>query len=132
MRKFQKIMFMLTVGFAVLTFAGLGFLIFSSKDLTDTLFDCVILLISAASIAIAIFSQIAANRESHRLEKVLKNINAIDKNVESDIKTDEGVRRKLDKILALEEEIYHRVGGRKDVKKVEKGTPNSAEKPHGN
>ncbi len=131
MHKIQKTMFIITVILAILTFAGLGFLIFSSKALTDTLFDCIILLISAASIGIALFSQLALDKEARRLEKVVRNINEIDRNLESDIKTDEGVRRKLDKILFLEEEIYHRVGGRKDVKKVEKGDK-PAEKLHGN
>ena len=79
-------------------------------------------MISAASIAIAIFSQLAADKEAHRLEKVIKNINEIDRSLESDMKTDESMRRKLDRILALEEEIYHRVGGRKDVKKVERAS----------
>lgn len=118
--KFKKFIFYVTIAFAVLIFAGLVFLITSRKDIMDIMFDSVILLISAASVAIAFFAQLAADKEHRRLEKVIKDINEIDRNIESDIKTDESIRRKLDRILSLEEEIYHRVGGRKDVKKVER------------
>ena len=121
MRKFRKIMFILTIVFAVLIFLGLVLLIVSSKELADLFFDCIILLISASSIAIAIFSQLAADKEQRRIEKIVHDVNAIDKKTQEDYETDEGIRRKLDKILSLEEEIYKKVGGRKDVKKVENG-----------
>ncbi len=121
MNKFRKTMFIITIIFAVLTFFGLAMLIISSKDLSDALFDCIILLISAASIAIAIFSQLVADKESRRIEKLVRDINDINKTTEEDLKQDESLRRKLDKILFLEEEIYKRSGGRKNVKKVEKG-----------
>ena len=121
MRRFRKFMFILTIVFAVLTFLGLVLLIVSSKELADSFFDCIILLISAASIAIAIFSQLAADKEQRHIEKIVHDVNAIDKKTQEDYKTDEGIRRKLDKILSLEEEIYKKVGGRKDIKKVENG-----------
>ena len=121
MRRFRKFMFILTIVFAVLTFLGLVLLIVSSKELADSFFDCIILLISAASIAIAIFSQLAADKEQRHIEKIVHDVNAIGKKTQEDYKTDEGIRRKLDKILSLEEEIYKKVGGRKDVKKVENG-----------
>ena len=121
MRRFRKFMFILTIVFAVLTFLGLVLLIVSSKELADSFFDCIILLISAASIAIAIFSQLAADKEQRHIEKIVHDVNAIDKKTQEDYKTDEGIRPKLDKILSLEEEIYKKVGGRKDVKKVENG-----------
>ena len=121
MNRFRKTMFVLTIIFAVMIFFGLSMLIVSAKDLSDALFDCVILLISAASIAIAIFSQLVADKESRRIEKLVKEIGDINKTTEQDLKQDETVRHKLDKILLLEEEIYKRSGGRKDLKKVEKG-----------
>lgn len=121
MHKFRKFMFILTIVFAVLTFLGLVLLIVSSKELADSFFDCIILLISAASIAIAIFSQLTEDKEQRHIEKIVHDVNAIDKKTQEDYKTDEGIRRKLDKILSLEEEIYKEVGGRKDVKKVENG-----------
>ncbi len=122
MRKFRKTMFVITILFAVITFLGLASLIFSTKDFSDSLFDCIVLFISATSIAIAIFSQLSADKESRRIEKIVREIGEINKITEEDFKQDESLRRKLDKILYLEEEIYRRTGGRKDVKQVEKGS----------
>ena len=124
MNKFRRTMFIITIIFAVLTFLGLVMLIISSKDFGDTISDCILLLISAASIAIAIFAQLVADKESRRVEKLVRGINDINKTTEEDLKQDESLRRKLDKILYLEEEIYRRSGGRKNVKKVEKGSQN--------
>jgi hypothetical protein len=118
--RLKKAIFVLTIVFSVIIFAGLVFLVISRKDITDIMFDSIILLISAASIAIAFFAQLSADKENRRIEKVIKNIGEIDRNIESDAKTDESIRRKLDRILSLEEEIYRRVGGRKDIKKVER------------
>ncbi len=114
-------MFILTLIFAALTFLGLVMLLVSTKDLADSFFDCIVLLISAASIAIAIFSQLAADKAQRRIERIMHNVNDIDKKTQEDFRTDESVRRKLDKILSLEEEIYKKVGGRKDVKRIENG-----------
>ena len=118
--RLKKAIFVLTIVFSVIIFAGSVFLVISRKDITDIMFDSIILLISAASIAIAFFAQLSADKENRRIEKVIKNIGEIDRNIESDAKTDESIRRKLDRILSLEEEIYRRVGGRKDIKKVER------------
>jgi hypothetical protein len=118
--RLKKAIFVLTIVFSIIIFAGLVFLVISRKDIMDIMFDSIILLISAASIAIAFFSQLSADKENRRIEKVIKNIGEIDRNIESDAKTDESIRRKLDRILSLEEEIYRRVGGRKDIKKVER------------
>ena len=99
--RFKKYIFYITIAFAVLIFAGLVFLITSRKDIMDILFDSIALLISAASVAIAFFAQLTADKEHRRLEKVIKDLNEIDRNIESDIKTDESVRRKLDRARKL-------------------------------
>lgn len=124
MNKTRKFMFGLTIAFAVLTFFGLVMTIFSQKSVTESLFDCIALLISAASIGIAMSAQMTADKELRRTARMVKELNEINKTTENDLKADEGLRKKIDKILSLEEEIYHRVGGRKDVKKVEKAKRN--------
>ena len=75
--KFKKAIFYLTIMFAVVIFAGLVFLIISRKDIMDIMFDSIVLLISAASVAIAFFAQLAADKEHRRLEKVIKNIHPV-------------------------------------------------------
>ena len=122
MRKFRKAMFMLTIFFAVLTFVGLAMLMFSSRELTDLLADCILLLISASSIAIAIFSQISADRDAHHIERLMRDINGIEKRTEEDLKTDTGFRHKLDEVLRLEKEIYQEITNNKKPHQIEKGS----------
>ena len=123
MRKFRKFMFILTIIFAVLTFAGLVTLLLSSRETVDLLTDAILLLISASSIAIAIFSQISADRDAHRIEKIVHDINDIDEHTEEDLKTDTSFSRKLDEILRLEKEIYE------EVSKKHKNTPSVEKTP---
>ena len=122
MRKSRKIIFTLTTIFSVLTLLGLAMLMFSSRDLTDLLVDAVLLLISASSIAIAIFSQMAAIRDARRIEHLMRDINSIDRNTEEDLRTDSSFRRKLDEVLRLEKEIHDELIGKKRDKKIEKGS----------
>ncbi len=118
-------MFILTIVFAVLTFAGLVMLMLSSRAVVDLVADSILLLISASSIAIAIFSQISANRDTRRIEKLARNINDIDEHTEADLKTDTSFSHKLDEILKLEKDIYEEVSKkRKSVSSVEKRTGN--------
>ena len=44
----------------------------------------------------------------------------VDKSIENDVDIDKDVRYRLDKILALEEEIYRKVGGRKTTRQLVK------------
>ena len=47
-------------------------------------------------------------------------MSSVDKNLSDDMSIDKSVRYKLDRITALEEEIYKKVGGRKDPKDLTK------------
>ncbi len=113
MRKSRKTMFFITISIAVIIFLGLVTLILSPKTLADTAYDGVILLVSVISIAIAIYSEIELNTESRRVEKMVHEINRMRENVVNDMAIDKNTRYKLDKIIALDEEIYKKVGGRK-------------------
>ncbi|MBQ9684896.1 hypothetical protein IJV57_05510 [Candidatus Saccharibacteria bacterium] len=113
MRKSRKTMFFITISIAVIIFLGLVTLILSPKTLADTAYDGVILLVSAISIALAIYSEIELNAESRRVEKMVHEINRMRENLANDVAIDKNARYKLDKIIALDEEIYKKVGGRK-------------------
>ena len=115
MRTSRKTMFFITIGIAVIIFLGLVTLILSPKSLADTAYDGVILLISVISIAIAIYSEIELNFESRRVEKMVHEINRMRENVANDMAIDKNTRYKLDKIIALDEEIYRKIGGRKNA-----------------
>ena len=113
MKKFKKTIFYITIAMAVIILAGLLLLILSPKTVADSAYDVIILVVSGASIAIALYSQLEADKEARRVTKMVKELAEMRKNVDNDMAIDKNVRYKLDKIIALDEQIYKKVGGRK-------------------
>lgn len=113
MRKYRKMIFIITIIIAAIISLGIITVILSPKTITDSAYDAVILAVSAISIVIAIYSEVELNRESRRVEKMVKQINEMRQNINNDMAIDKNVRYKLDKIIALDEQIYRKVGGRK-------------------
>jgi hypothetical protein len=95
-------------------------LVFSTKDFNDIAVDTILLLAATISLGIAFISQMSADKEARKVEKLIHELNLMDKNIEDDMNIDKTLRYRLDKILALEEEIYHKVGGRKTSKQLVK------------
>lgn len=120
MHKKQNITLVITILLAIVTMFGFGLLVFSTKDFNDIVVDTILLIAATISLGIAIFSQMSADRESRRVEKLVHELNMVDKNIENDVDIDKDVRYRLDKILALEEEIYRKVGGRKTTRQLVK------------
>ena len=54
----------------IASIAGLVLLILSSREFTDVAFDLIILLIAVVTIGIALYSQVAADKEARRVEKL--------------------------------------------------------------
>ncbi len=119
-KKYRRTLFYFTLVLALVALIGLGMLVFSSRDLVDTGFDTIILLTAIISIGIAIYSQMSADKDARRVEKLVRDLSEVDKTIENDMAIDKNVRYKLDHIIALEEEIYKKVGGRKDPKEIAK------------
>ncbi len=113
-RPFNRLHFIigLTIAYALLVLTGLIFLILSSTSFQDVFIDVVALLISGSSILVAFLAQISSEREHKRMEIIEQEIDIIDENLNSDIRTDHSIQRKLDKILELDEKIYKKLGGR--------------------
>ena len=63
MLKFKKVIFFATIGLAFVILVGMLTLIFSPKAALDSVYDTIILVVSGASIAIAIYSQIEADKD---------------------------------------------------------------------
>jgi hypothetical protein len=101
----------------------------SPKTLTDSAYDVVILLVSGVSIAIAIYSEVELNREARRVGKMVHELNEMRENVDNDMAIDKNVRYKLDKIIALDEQIYKKVGGRKKTNDLVKDVKDDNAKP---
>lgn len=114
----RKTLFIFTVILAIVFVIGIIMVLLSPKTLADSAYDIVILLVSGVSIAVAIYSEIELNHESRRVEKMIHELNKMRQNVDNDMAIDKNVRYKLDKIIALDEQIYKKVGGRKKAKEL--------------
>ncbi|MBO4855165.1 hypothetical protein J5500_02020 [Candidatus Saccharibacteria bacterium] len=128
MHRNRKTLFILTIILAVVFFVGFIMVLLSPKTLTDSAYDVVILLVSGVSIAVAIYSEIELNHESRRVEKMVHELNEMRKNVDNDMAIDKNLRYKLDKIIALDEQIYRKVGGRKKSSDLVKDLGNKSDK----
>ncbi len=124
MRKFRKTIFFITIGMTVVILAGMLSLILSPRTVADSVSDIIFLIVSGASIAIALYSQLEADKESRRVTKMVKELAEMRKNVDNDMAIDKNVRYKLDKIIALDEQIYKKVGGRKKTSNLVKDAKN--------
>ena len=132
MDTFRKTIFAISVLIAIAIIMGIATVILSPKTLSDTVYDLIIMTVSGISIAIAIYSEIELNMESRRVERMIKQINEMRKNISNDVAIDKNLRYKLDKIIALDEQIYKKMGGRKKssnlVKEYQKAKEKKAHK----
>ena len=132
MDTFRKTIFAISVLIAIAITMGIATVILSPKTLSDTVYDLIIMTVSGISIAIAIYSEIELNMESRRVERMIKQINEMRKNISNDVAIDKNLRYKLDKIIALDEQIYKKMGGRKKssdlVKEYQKAKEKKAHK----
>ena len=130
MNNFRKTIFVISILIAIVVAMGVAAAIIAPKTLSDTIYDLIIMTISGISIAIAIYSEVELNMESRRVDKMVRQISEMRKNISSDVAIDKNLRYKLDKIIALDEQIYKKVGGRKkstdlvkeDYKETEKSS----------
>ena len=132
MDTFRKTIFAISVLIAIAITMGIATVILSPKTLSDTVYDLIIVTVSGISIAIAIYSEVELNMESRRVERMIKQINEMRKNISNDVAIDKNLRYKLDKIIALDEQIYKKMGGRKKssdlVKEYQKAKEKKAHK----
>lgn len=113
MHQFRKTIFAVSILIAIAILAGIIAVIISPKTLSDSMYDLIILTVSGVSIAIAIYSEVELNMESRRVEKMVRQVGEMRRNISNDMAIDKNTRYKLDKIIALDEQIYKKVGGRK-------------------
>ena len=128
MDTFRKTIFAISVLIAIAIIMGIATVILSPKTLSDTVYDLIIMTVSGISIAIAIYAEIELNMESRRVERMIKQINEMRKNISNDVAIDKNLRYKLDKIIALDEQIYKKMGGRKKASDLVKEYQKAKEK----
>lgn len=124
MKKKQRRLFYFLVILAILTIVGMAMLILSERDWSDAIFDLIILISGSVSILLAVYSERSSAKESERLSKMIHDINTIDSNISSDMHVDEAIRQKLNKIIAMDEQILEELSrGRRKTKRVGKKAP---------
>ena len=128
MNAFRRIIIAITIIIAAFVITGLIMVIISPKTLADSVYDLIILTVSGISIAIALYTEAELSIESRRVDKMVKDINKMRKNVDDDMSIDKNVRYKLDKIIALDEQIYKKLGGRKKTSTLVKEKETTAAK----
>lgn len=121
MKKKQRFLFYLIVVVAAITIIGMAAIIFSQKDWTGSTLDIIILGTGSVSILLAIYSERSSDKESRRLTKMIHDINNIDANLASDMHIDDEMRKKLNHIIAMDEQILEELTSHKRaIKRVGK------------
>ena len=121
MKKKQRFLFYLIVVVAAITIIGMAAIIFSQKDWTGSTLDIIILGTGSVSILLAIYSERSSDKESRRLTKMIHDINNIDANLASDMHIDGEMRKKLNHIIAMDEQILEELTSHKRaIKRVGK------------
>ena len=117
MKKKQRFLFYLIVVVAAITIIGMAAIIFSQKDWTGSTLDIIILGTGSVSILLAIYSERSSDKESRRLTKMIHDINNIDANLASDMHIDGEMRKKLNHIIAIDEQILEELTSHKRATK---------------
>lgn len=109
MKKFRIVIWAVTGFLAAAVLAGAMVLVLSPDSAFETAFNIIAFSISAASVAIAVMSQVSAYKDRQKIEKLIHGMHELDGEVEEGEQTVEYIRRKLIEIAAQEKEIDKKV-----------------------
>ncbi|MDR3297932.1 MAG: hypothetical protein LBT19_00930 [Candidatus Nomurabacteria bacterium] len=109
MKKFRLIIRAATFLLAVVVIVGAIVLVMSQSSALDTAFDIIAFAISAASVAVAIISQVSAYNVRKKLTKMVRELSAMDAEIIEDERLGESIKRKLNEIAAIDKEIYRKL-----------------------
>ena len=124
MKKKQRFLFYTIVIVAAITIIGMAAVIFGQKDWTGSTLDLIILITGSVSILLAIYSERSSDKESRRLTKMIHDINNIDANLASDMHIDDEMRKKLNHIIAMDEQILEELtSGKRKTKRAGNKAP---------
>ncbi len=112
MRKVRKYTYILITILIILVSIGAFFAFMTPNRITEISFNIIALIVSTISVALAIHAQVTTERSRLADERLLRDLREIDRNVEGDAAVDRSLRYKLDKIIAQNELIYVKMGGK--------------------
>ena len=104
MKKLRLSIHIATILLILIAITGIVIQILSAKSLADTAFDLISLSISVASVTLVIVTQLTAYQDRQKFMKMLKELDKIDAEVDTELKTekdiDKTLHQKLDAVLA--------------------------------
>lgn len=120
MRKIHTIVAVVTAVLATIVIIGITILIFSPHSLTDTAFEIIAFFVSIVSVTIAIISQVSAHQDRKNFTKIIHELKTIDSEVNDERAIDQDIREELDKLIAIDRDIYKQVSKKtKNTKKTQ-------------
>ena len=109
MKNTRIIIFAITIILGLAILVGIIIQLHSPKPILDVAYELIAFLVSAAAVFIALISQISSYRERREYSKIIRELNEIIAETESDKAIDIAAAKKLDELLALERRIYQSV-----------------------
>ena len=100
-RNTKRLLRIITIILAFLTLISIILLIISPKDVIETTTEIISVIVGVVALAVAIISQISANKEECRLRGIISDLHGIIKNNQKDIQLDAEMNHKLDELLQL-------------------------------
>lgn len=100
-RHTKRLLQIITIILAFLTLISIILLIISPKDVIETTTEIISVIVGVVALAVAIISQISANKEERRLRGIISDLHGIIKNNQKDIQLDAEMNHKLDELLQL-------------------------------
>ena len=97
--KTKRILQAVTIALAILTLVSIVLLIISPKDVIETTTEIISVIVGVIALAVAIISQVSANKEERRLRGIITELHDIIRNNQTDIKLSTEMNRKLDELI---------------------------------
>jgi spermidine/putrescine-binding protein len=110
MKKLRIVMRIATGVLVLFTIAGIVMLVVNDElDFFDTAYEIIAFSLGAAGMIMAIISQIDYYQSDKQSQRILKEIDELNREHDTDEKVDKDFQKKLDTILQGDQKIYHRL-----------------------
>lgn len=121
MKKLRIVIRIITALLLVLSVVGIVLLIINSdRNWLDTSYEIIAFSLGSAGMIMAVISQIDTYQQEKTTKNMIADLHKLNREADEDDKVDARFQRKLDKLLSMDEKIYH---------SITSGTKTPAKKP---
>lgn len=110
MKKLRIIIRIATSALVLFTIVGITLLVINDHNAIDTSYEIIAFSLGAAGMIMAVISQIDSYQSDKQAQKVLKEIEQLNREHDADEKVDRNFQKKLDSIIQDDRRIYRRLG----------------------